>query len=659
MKGSGLADTSTLTSSVANAAETFIHDELNDSEEEALRGSIYEQLPGGFSGNEPTHASVDPFQTVPATEGFSENDPEGISIFARLIERLLSRFNFDLARINVKLLCSGQPSIIFSIGSVHYSTEDTPSPDSWDLQGNSLSCQTHSLEISGVSVSLQHDRANNAVSVPSPAASDKHDSDSEMDEETQMMMSHSMLNIRDQLDKPFSSALSTISSAASSMYESAISAAEDVASDSIQTSQHLPVEAGQGSLSCEDYPIMTFVEPILLQLTTPPPYIASAPNGDEDGQNAPVHRMAEVRAHTNKLKLHLSLGTIAISASAQTVLVATNLMSALQESTESSRTKGEPTHAAPASNASILDRFDCSLHCRAIVVLLHKPESSTTSLDTILAFHSHPLDAPRIDEGCIRIHIDRINSRLSTSHFTSSSSHPTNSIQLASCTIADISILAFHSLSSLSDNNHCMHSPILITDTHLLSSYHPRDFSDPTWGPESSNRDETQLPSIKVNDWTFGKPVEDEVGTHHWKTKTRSRNRSEENQAVRIEFFGPAQGSSTGYSTTVQSNLLHVFLDLSATATITSITAEIARGSNSRLRSKATTHKRQLYEDHKSEEYRGQGGVVQDVEEYTATQLHLERFISEDRQTKLKQTSSPHVTGQKYDKSSQRSDAQV
>ncbi|KDQ60992.1 hypothetical protein JAAARDRAFT_31991 [Jaapia argillacea MUCL 33604] len=138
-----------LAESVASVAETFIHEELTPREEATLRGSFHPDLAGStssyttsasafesssFGGNIPGgfDVSPNPFTSPdddepPQThhgDGFhGEGDPEGVGIFASLIERLLARFEFDASDVKITIIDEGNASFTLWVPKVEYGTE--------------------------------------------------------------------------------------------------------------------------------------------------------------------------------------------------------------------------------------------------------------------------------------------------------------------------------------------------------------------------------------------------------------------------------------------------------------------------------------------------------------------------------------------------------
>ncbi|EEB87158.1 hypothetical protein MPER_15608, partial [Moniliophthora perniciosa FA553] len=113
-----------LSDSVASYAESFIHDELNSTEEATLKQSFREEFDervGTDDDNIP--GGINPFLQNPEELDTSDTDPEGISIFAVLIERLLARFQCDAKDTKITIIHPGSSRITISIADIRYRTE--------------------------------------------------------------------------------------------------------------------------------------------------------------------------------------------------------------------------------------------------------------------------------------------------------------------------------------------------------------------------------------------------------------------------------------------------------------------------------------------------------------------------------------------------------
>ena len=238
-----------LAESVTSIAETFIHDELDPAEEAALRDSIHPDLPPPSPPFNHVPGGLDPFITEDATQG--DSDPQGVSIFATLLERLLSRFQFDATDVKVTLVHPGHASFTITIPKIQYQTEvkgESPTAGSASLEtqdrtGDQPGGTTRTVRVEGVTVTTRCLRTQSPVTVQSPSLSvppliSRRDTpspenlfapprnpsppspglsdSSELDEEVHMMMSQSLVGLPPRLPSP-------TSSVASSMYQSAVS----------------------------------------------------------------------------------------------------------------------------------------------------------------------------------------------------------------------------------------------------------------------------------------------------------------------------------------------------------------------------------------------------------------------------------------------------
>jgi autophagy-related protein 2 len=112
-----------LAESVASMADSFLHDELSPREEAMLHESIVQdsqpetenvsRLPGGLdSPNISTDENI-----------HSEVDPAGVSLFATLVERLISRFQFDAADIEITIIHPDNTAITLRVSEIHYGSD--------------------------------------------------------------------------------------------------------------------------------------------------------------------------------------------------------------------------------------------------------------------------------------------------------------------------------------------------------------------------------------------------------------------------------------------------------------------------------------------------------------------------------------------------------
>ncbi|KAG1753407.1 hypothetical protein EDB19DRAFT_1669210 [Suillus lakei] len=314
-----------LAQSVASVAETFIHGELTPREEATLRESLHSDsrpphaydeghhLPGGLDSSTRAH---------PREEIGIDSDPSGVSLFATLFEHLLARFEFSAVDTKIVIVHPGHSSFTLSIPGIAYSTDsgvpmqqsagDGPSSNI-ALERSPRSGQLRTVSISGVIITSRDIRATSQRPVASPRTMSPvsltsshvtlHDrqqaprpvspasSYSSIDEDTQMMMSQSIVALPPRTQFRASPSSSVLSS----MYQSAVSTTGcgssaippaleplgnldtgDMAQPhSFDHTTHVPHWA------TEDLVFSVGADPIVIRLQTPPSYtkhdVAHAP----------------------------------------------------------------------------------------------------------------------------------------------------------------------------------------------------------------------------------------------------------------------------------------------------------------------------------------------------------------------------------------------
>ncbi|EMD31646.1 hypothetical protein CERSUDRAFT_162708 [Gelatoporia subvermispora B] len=233
-----------LAESVASVAESFVHDELSPTEEATLRHSFYPDMTASSQSLGPElPGGLDPFVGDDESSHGEGEMPE-VSIFATLVQRLLARFEFEATDIRITLVHPEHASFTLKISEIRY---DFPTNKSSSPRGNTGTGPEDSercITISGVTLTTRSllplspqvmtlIQASSLVSEKSMSPATSHAADpvspgasispssprsdsSELDEDTQMLMSQSLAFLP---PRPVSPA----SEAASSMYQSAIS----------------------------------------------------------------------------------------------------------------------------------------------------------------------------------------------------------------------------------------------------------------------------------------------------------------------------------------------------------------------------------------------------------------------------------------------------
>lgn len=557
VSGSPALDASHLAESVASLADAFIHEELTSPEEASLRESFYSEL-SESTNSLPEHlpGGLDPFSVDETPRG--DGEPPGVSLFATLVERLLSRFAFDAIDTKITVVHPERASFTLSIPEIRYGADEQNPPT---FGNSSLEGVARSVSLSGVSVTTRlllpptaqpqssgSSQDAPTINVPSgrtspdrpPPPSPLSDS-SEMDEDTQLLMSQSIVSLP---PRP----VSPTNSVSSSMYESAISSSpkEDIdpLEDNVEKTQPsrsltppLPVEDSPqpppflpSSLvkpivntdldDLEDELILSFgTEPILIRIVTPSPSHSDPPSQTFD-TTSPFrqHPDSKGKQSSSTGALHVSVRTpvIASALRAQNIRSLIDVADAFASHSPSSN-KGKVAEA-PKPTASLFDHVDGNVQIRGVVIILHQQTSAKANLET---FFAHPLVPPRIHQGYVRVWMEGWNASFSLQNEpadkVAQSSHTSCSTRqlTASFSLSELSVFAFLRPDRLNSSTELHASPILITDPYLGMQY-SNSHVHPTLDPYDH---QGTLPIFDVMDWTDPVHLPDSTKLSHWRTR--------------------------------------------------------------------------------------------------------------------------------------------
>lgn len=520
---------SNLADSVASVAAEFLHDELSPGEEATLRESFHPDRGSLYNPGDYVPGGIDPFlNTEEHTPG--DADPDGVGMFASLIERLLARFSFDAVDTRITLRHPGRSSFTLNIPSVRYETESGASstseaPASQATLRNDVTGETRTITISGIEVSMSDLRREDATmpaipsivssvnSLPRPPYgqlpptphSRSPSPDSDIDEETQMMMSHSIAFL-----PPRPLASSTMgASVASSMYQSAVSEVptssttirdpipevqEQPPIESAPNSEAQPSPTRQGHLSSYVSPpqiasapeetIFSFgPDPIVIRLSTPPP-----------SEGRPGQQRTEER--DDALRLSVTTGVLSFALRAQNIQGLTELVVTLGNISPPSQHRPKPRGPAPISSA--LPRLNLSMHIRGVVGLFLLSKEPPHEL-TRVEFFRHPLIPPKLPYRYLRIHADGISaSFFQPLAISRGDRHTLATTKMeASFTMTDLTFFFFEPTENSPLGSEHTASPILITDPNILTQY-----TSSHAHPVSQHNPYPSCPAFDVLDWT-------------------------------------------------------------------------------------------------------------------------------------------------------------
>lgn len=457
-------------------------------------------------------------------------------MFASLIERFLARFSFDAADTRITIRHPDHSSFTLNIPNMRYETEsgipslnETSSPPA--TLRNDLTGETRTITISEVEISMSDlrngDMAKPAIpslvssvnslpphppygQLPREPCSRSPSPDSDIDDETQMMMSHSIACLPPQ---PLSSSTIT-ASGASSMYQSAISVAqfESTAARELipEIQEHLPPSSSvnpkerpsptlqdQRSSSTDASPplqgdgvteetVLSFgSDPIVIRLSTPPP-----------SEGGPGQQRAEQH---DSLRLSVTAGILSFALRARHIQSLTELATILGNISTTSPSPSPPTKSQGATpTSSLLSRLDISVHIRGMVGLFLLSKESSYELTRVDFFH-HPLIPPELPFRYLRMHADGISASFYRPPAAGRGNRRTSGSTKGdgSFTITDLTIFLFDPSNSPSLGSEHTASPILITDPNILTQY-----TSSHTHPVNRHNSYPNCPAFDVLDWT-------------------------------------------------------------------------------------------------------------------------------------------------------------
>lgn len=568
--GASYPSAADLTESVTSVAESFVHDELNPEEEEALRGSFHSELGSSRDSIDHVPGSLDPF--LPEDESHPDSEPSGVSIFATLVERLLARFEFDSTDLKITLVHPEHASFTIHVPSVRYRTEvkqanpsDTQISSRTAGEGHaSRTGSTRTVTISGVNIttrSLRPPSPQPILSRTSPTASIvTHSSQttlhaaressqpssplsdsSELDEETTLFMSQSLAGLPPRPPSPSDSV-------ASSMYQSAISTApmgrssvhapgsfprspspshiESPSDIRPANSDDLPSRLQIRTQEIEDETLLSFGnEPITLSLWTPSTLsdISTQSPGPSQAHSASVSRGQTRQSGSrsvDKLNLDVEVGVVAIALRARHIRHLLDIAELWLSHTHSPPVRANDQSSETSRPPS--QKLDASLRIRGLVVTLLPGEDKPSATKVAISdYFKHPLVPPRLPHGYVRIHLEEFSASLCLQPTApaplsrpSTAAH-TGSTITARVALSELSAFAFVRSPGYASGSELAAIPLLITDPNLPFQYGPSHVH-----PDLKQSDpEADLPTFEIVDWTNPNHWTSAAKLSAWRTK--------------------------------------------------------------------------------------------------------------------------------------------
>ncbi|VDB83052.1 unnamed protein product [Peniophora sp. CBMAI 1063] len=566
-----------LAESVVSVAETFVHDEMSVYEEEELMNSIHEEL--GMSDDHVVPGGLDPFGS-PEDRSQPSNpagDPDGVSLFAGLLQRLLLRFEMDVEDLKITIVHPGHSEFIVSLAELHLNHQASGDPSNADssLQSPIVPEDVRVIRLSGFSVQCRNLDLANDVRAPisneqSPTQSNTASaSDSDYDEASQLLMSQSFAALPPRPNNRLHQSLEVDSSA---LFQSAMSTLPEVpepepGSQSTESSQSNAPRSPTPShshvseaLPAADILCAMSTEPLVIRITLRIPTSTSAssmdtpPTAASPPTSLPPSRSVSVAA---------SMGPFACAIRPWHLSAALELADAFSSSgantASGSRSRAAASPSILAKTTSYLDEVDISVRVRAIVALalpsgyFHVRESS---------FFERPLQPPNLSSGYSRLYVDTITASFrGTTKPSASLSTPVSPavgirsqndavspLRLhAQLAVADLSILAFGCPPSDVTEHRVL--PVLITDPTLSGQYGEEHDAPPSLSEGLPLRRHAQdLPTISSPNWLSPSHRTIQARISHWRSRPTARNRYSHRSSVDTARAMPTSPQSISLS---------------------------------------------------------------------------------------------------------------
>ena len=531
-----------LADSISDAAQSFAREEITHDESTEVHLALKSRgSPRSGMGDNYVPGGLDASSEDLGVQ--SDVEPTGISMFASMIEYLLSQFTFSAEDVNITVIYPGHSSFRFKVSGIRYG-RPTSSPRE----------STRTIEISGVEIAHC-----DLTSSESPT-SGLHNSSSfvqygqgatsrpidRVAAATVPLSSSSQTQIdSNELVRPSEPpnaehrprSVSPSDSMSSSLFQSALmtqgseresGGCEPKVVDLQGVGGNNPVHTPSGRMTgsnmlscapgategepCHQVIVSLATEPIVVYITTSTPQVLpKAPTQHQSSSQ--TTSLDRPDSQQPNLEVSVSLGVIACALAATQICAVLDVISVV--GSHSGRT-AQPAASSDSSSVppalSLLDQISLTIQIRAFVLLLHSPPTSLTSCSPEEArtvthhglddFFSHPLVPPKIGHSYVRFVMDTLKADCSVSttleHLTSSPfprRRPERSrvsrdvlgktSSHIGFSVGDLSACAF----CVPDNSTATHEsretfvlPILLTDLFLSTQYHPEHRPLPVMG---------------------------------------------------------------------------------------------------------------------------------------------------------------------------------
>ena len=509
-----------LASSVTNAADEFLHQELDSYEEAELERSVRQSLilssnnevPGAFPGQQHTKDSEAAQEPLPA-------NVESTTVLAGLVERALARLEFKVKHVVVRVTHADQRHggvFEFRIGEIKYADESDPAQSHKTVRVVKISSieafllPSQSQPLTPVRRRFSH-RGSNGSSVSSASTHSGTESSSdgtaganEEEAPDHMLMSMAVADLRE------STASMKASATGSSIYHSTYqSALADMAEDSEgETSTYFdtadvpdvpPIFESESERSRSSTPTPAAPQPqaerllsfgsddIILRMTTTRPLPDASASSATTASSPASPRTTRSVNQLPAVELDLRFGTIAILLLPRQ---AATLLSALQSATHSSSPADTPLPtpvSQPTPTVIAQPRFESRLSIKAIHAVLAYDMSASSNVDFPVAAESFWLkpSSTEIPVGHLKLRLESLSASYSApEHVTTGtkqhdgrqprrgSSQKGPASPSVAVTLADVSIFEYlASAPSDEDSPPGGFFPVFIFDANLPRQY--------------------------------------------------------------------------------------------------------------------------------------------------------------------------------------------
>lgn len=480
-----------LASSVASAAETFLHEEVIPQEGVSFLDSIHSKFPGALTeGVVP--GGLDPFNVESIEDHSSEMEPGGISLFETLIERLLARFEFDAHDVRITLVHPDNIIISLTLSEIKYNANTKQT----QFTVEHIVGVTRSLTVNGITLKMKDLRtsivqtAHLATSTPPGFPVSPYTPRGSTSTESSCSSSYFNDDITSENSQNLPQCPSPSYSMSNIMYHSALSAIDEANEPS--TVPGCPASVFRPHR--DPYNSMLIPEDLVFSSGTTPITISAV-------TILPSPAEEHISNQRDKITFSCQTGLFACALRPSHIRGLLCLSSIVLSNFSQSKSRASTSGATMTVARLIPFDVEGSLSFRGVSLLL-LPYRSRTSGEDLQQFFLHPSASPLLPSGYLRLQIEGVSA------FINVPSQPYSLEQNIStkATSVDCSQMSgtfsIHSLNVFGfrprDGDNVSAFPILFTDPYLPSQY-PSQHLHPN---ESDRTLNLSLPDFDILDWT-------------------------------------------------------------------------------------------------------------------------------------------------------------